>query len=468
LNNLRNDLRELLFSNPVTSTLYQAGFILIFIYPVLNLIQCASYSSFLAALLPIAYAFYLIAIVTCLANSQDWAIGAAFGIKALTNLLIMCRYFTMASFFYFLLYAAMAGFFIYLFVLQRQGGNPHENTGNMQYQYQQGAQNPSQQETQQTFQQAPQMAFCPGCGQPIEEDGLFCPHCGTRYENNGPVFGNQGGFQGQEKNQGRNSYGGSQPAPEYSGPFGQVALFCSGLQTLVFTVLLTASILFSLILNHSLLSIVFQIPGILCCIACWIIYVTSTNGTLKTTGFSLINGVLILELVLYLIPCVIGMIAGLLIVTKAGDSDFAGIGIFLIIFSALFAFIFWLYLGGFRKSIVSAREMIQGRTSEWKTSMFCIVVGIISAVGSLISTISVLSIRNSASSYVDGLLSQFSYYLGSDYLSDTLSSYIQPLIWGSNPALTTISSLLGIAVQICVVVLLLEIRKKNREYNSYS
>lgn len=434
MENLRKNLKEMLLSNGVTGTLYPAGIVLILIYPALFLLQCIVYNNIIGQVTPIFYVLYLMGIMFCLSDNKDWAVGTAFAIKAAGYLICVCKNFTFNTFLNLFIYGGIAGFIIYHYVLRQQKTDYHTNV--IQPQTVTG------------------LSHCTVCGKPVDESGRFCPFCGNAYnykpdnilEPIAPVYPN-------DQSRSRRS------ETVYNEPSGSVALFCGSAMVLVLSVLLSANILLNIIANHSFITVISQIPLIIICIGCWILYVSSLNGNLTTTGFTMINGSLLALCIISFVPCIVGFISGLLMLIKGG-SDFVGFGFGVMLGCVILFGFFWLYWSGLRKPVTSARLILTGEKTQWESSLFCIVMICISIGFEVISTLVTIGANSLNNYYLNAILSQITNEMGGGYTSNILSNYFGSLFGGTSKGLVIFNSLISIALHICAVTILVQIRKK--------
>lgn len=437
MNNLRESLRKLLYSNPITSALLPAGIVFVFLYPALFMVNNAIWSSFISGVLPILYVFYLLGIIICIATYRDWAVAAAFYIKAFGYLLSLFNSFIPGTFLWMLVYILLGTVSIWIMMATKQGNDMLA----MSFHRPQSTYRPGPDAMEGEPQAAPQ--HCPCCGNLVEPGAMFCSFCGNKYPQE--VLNAMGGGMGG-----------------YRGPIHQIGELCGSTLALVFNIALTANILFTLIANFSLGQIVSQSLMILICVSCWIIYAGSRNHNLTTTGFSIMNVVMIIETVLALIVPVIGVIVGGILIAT-GYSDAASVGIAIILGCVIGGVLLFLYWNGFRKTSASAKQILLGQQVPWTASMYCIVFTSISVFINTVSVIAKMVLAASFESFAYSLKNEFSYYLGGGSFADSIIDGLTDAVIGGNPVLATISAIVGITVGVCAVLILLKVREGGNE-----
>ncbi len=244
------------------------------------------------------------------------------------------------------------------------------------------------------------------------------------------------------------------------------------------SILLTASIFFHLIANFGPVTVIGQIPVILICVACWVIYVGSRNRRpMVATGFTLLSGVMIFYIIFLLILLFVMALVVIYVayqfasVARYFGSSSGGLvpatvfAILLLVLCGVLWTFFWI---GMRKTTVSARGILRGTETEWSTSLFSIILACIGAAVELIMMAGSAALYSTLYRMMEGL----SYYYGSEMnsilgqmlgsqagnwaLSVILGQLLNSL--GGNQGLRIFCSLLDIAVIVVAVVILLRIR----------
>lgn len=449
MNTLREDLKNIFMINPVMNIFLTAGVGLIFIYPVLLFINTLDYWSAIYAITPIAYVFYIIGIVTCIANNYEWAIGSVLAIQALSRLIDLIRYFHVGTMLYFMIYLA-ASILIFLLFAKSKGVNfnINRNIGNMNV--------------------TPQSLYCPSCGAPIDADMKFCQSCGyalTNVVQARYVPGNVPGGSGNGNN-GDVGYGG------YSSNLNTVAQICSSVPALIFSIIFSVSILTKVLANHSFIGILSCIPMIIICIGCWLIYVGFNTGNVSTTGFSLISGCIIFEIVCSLVIPVILMIFTVILWIAIG-SEASGTCMMYLIACAIYAALYFFFWKGLRDTVVSAKNIMLGQSVPWKVSLYSIVVICLGIVTKFISLILAIIIRGSLDYYINrfiggiGIGGGFGGY-GSIPMGNQISEAIYGVFNSFFSGLGIMNSIVLIAVSVCAVILLFQIRSRGKQDQYYN
>ena len=436
---LRTSLKKIIENNQVMQSILPFAFVLVLIDPVFAFIGSLHYIGLYSSIRSILYIAYLIGLILCFAVECNWAIGAAFCIIALRMFVSMIRMFSFNALIDTVFYAFLAVFFLRLTVIKQEMGGT--GFAEMPFSHTRPPEKIADAASQ----------FCAGCGKPVDISGKFCPSCGTPYSSRqlhrpsaSELFHIPSAHIATE---------------QHSGPTGMLYSMCGSILALAFTILLSANTMIALIANFSVITVIAQIPMILICIGCWMIYTGSAQNRLNHSGFTLISGVLIAELVICYIPIVFVEIAMIFLMFRS--SSFVGFGIGVLIVCFILTFVCSLYWNGLRTTAVSARNILQGKDSNWRTSMFAIVMICIHLAGQVIG----LAISSSLNSRLDEVLNTLSHRLyyttGSSAVANTLADYFTSLL-GGNRGLATLSSLLSIAVLACAMVILIQIRNKNK------
>ncbi len=431
MSELQRSLKKLLDGVPVVSVILPFAFVLALIYPVTELISVLAYARwYYSVFQTLLYIIYLAGLVMCFAQELNWAIGAAFGLRALASLVSMLRYtyITFSQVLSLVFYAALAVYFLWglIMSLKYMGSGAGANNAGTPG----GARGGTP-------------AYCPQCGTPVAGGGNFCPNCGTKI---------------QQPRQSRPYGGGGGP---YGGPGEWVYATCGNLLALVLSILLTASIFFHLIANFGPVAVLGQIPVILICVACWVIYVGSRNRRpMVATGFTLLSGVMIFYIIFLLILLFVMALVVIYVayqfasVARYFGSSSGGVvpatvfAILLLVLCGVLWTFFWI---GMRKTTVSARGILRGTETEWSTSLFSIILACIGAVVELIMMAGSAALYSTLYRMMEGL----SYYYGSE-MNSILGQLLNSL--GGSHGLRIFCSLLDIAVIVVAVVILFRIR----------
>lgn len=442
MDDLRNSIRKALEANSLVTSIMPGAFVLTLLYPGLSFINSINRLQFFVVIRSLLYVFYLVGLLISFAEGMDWAIGAAFGLLGMQYLISMIRSFTFNSLVYTLFYLCLAVYFIRSVIFRQQFNNTFNSPNGSP-----GVNNTFMRSTQNTSVDNGS-AFCPSCGKPIDPSGSFCPFCGSPY----PTGINRIIAPSQTQS--------TVNHVQYSGPVAEIAAICGSMLALVFSVLISANALLNLIANFNLFTVIAEIPVILICIACWIIYTSCVSGTLNESGFALIGGVLVAELILCNIPFAFGGIAGIILMFQ-GD-ELIGVGLGILIGCIIAMCLYSLFWNGLRKTVSSARMILRGSAIQWQTSLYCIVCICIGAFSQLAS----LASRSTALSYLSQVIGNLSYELyyatGSKEISDMVTKYLYSLMGTTKNSLADFNIFLSIAVSVCSAIILIQIRNKNK------
>ncbi|MCD7844507.1 MAG: zinc ribbon domain-containing protein [Oscillospiraceae bacterium] len=462
---VRSGLKKLLENNRVLVSIMPGAFVFLLLYPVLGLIDSFTllgigiYDSIQA----LWYVLYLFGLLLCFAESMDWAIGCGFALNCLRYLVYIIRFVTFNRAVYLVFYGVLAFFFLRSAFSQNRTGDYGARTrpaaGGYGEDFSGGA-------------GEPKSSFCGSCGSALSPGAKFCPVCGRAQVNAGaagnprPASGPSWG--GTEYAGGRNQAPRqvSRPAPRpsyYSGPAGMVVNLCGSVMALVFTILLTAYLFFSLIQSFTFLNIVTSIPMILVCIGCWIVYVSSARQDTNTTGFSLIGGgILVVEIVVDILIS-LGIVAGIAVMVAGKSQATTAIGLLLVAGFALALLLVTLYWNGLRKSAVTAKRILRGEAQEWETSMYSVVILCVRAVYMLIVLLAAARIQAAVTSLLSSLLYSGSLYAGgmSSGAASMMESALSALFhigWAAR-----LTNVLSAVIAVFAVAILISIRRRGRE-----
>ncbi|MCD8321406.1 MAG: zinc ribbon domain-containing protein [Oscillospiraceae bacterium] len=460
---VRNSLKKLLEGNRFIVSIMPVAFVFLLIYPVLGLIDSFTLwgIGIFDAIESVWYILYLFGLILCFAESIDWAIGSAFVLNGLSYLVYIIRYATLNRVVYLVFYGLLAFYFLRCAFAHNRYGEQEtpfrragrDNEGNSQ-----------------RASGKPKNSFCGSCGTALSPGARFCPVCGKLQAGAAPTGGSAQawGSAGYDDAGNRSS----QPAgrqlrqPMYGSYAARsVASFCGGTMALIFTIVLTAYLFFSLIQSFTFLNIISSIPVILMCIGCWIVYVSCARQTPNTKGFSLIGaGILVIE-ILTDILIALGVTLGIVVMAVGKSQPTTAIGLVVIAVCALGILLVTLYWNGLRKSAVTARTILRGGAAEWETSMYAIVILCIRAVYMLIVLMAASQIRASVSSLLSSLLYTSSLYgggMGSSAASmvESVLSSLFHIGWAAR-----LTNLLSVVIAIFAVVILVSIRRRARYMN---
>lgn len=316
--------------------------------------------------------------------------------------------------------------------------------------------------------QQPQKKFCTVCGQQIPADSTFCPHCGTK----------TGAGAAQNSMPAQNSVP-TPPQPVIStaavppqssvpsaAPNTAVGWFpqtnrlhdlCSCYASLALAICLTASLLLQLLPQFSVFRLISNLPSILFCIGCWICYSGGRKQALTTSGFGLLSGTLMLQLVLNCIGFGLGAVIGLVLI--AADEDVRTLGVIILIVCAICLFLIGKYWTELRKTVKSARDVLQNGYGKIATGMYSIVILVIGVAASAISLLVNAAVSTSVMALqrtINSVGSELPYETRSIY--NTLISAFFP----QSNTLGMLGQLFSVAVPILAVMILLKLHKNEK------
>ncbi|MCD7760769.1 MAG: zinc ribbon domain-containing protein [Clostridiales bacterium] len=502
---LKQAIRNLVNSQQLLVSILPAAAVLVLIDPVLMLIHSVEWMSFYSVSAGLFFAVYLLGLVLCLAADNDWAVGLAFALKAVSWLISFTSYATFSRLVYVALYGVLAFFFLRAFFQSEQGQKMWSSVSNGARSVGSGVGNNVGYDAGRTAngavvcgncgltvpeggtfcprcgaplpQAAPEQTterFCPRCGRKLEPGARFCAYCGPeagpvdapgggvsggsgiKFGPTGPVTGGSGGAAGGFG--GGSSYGGTSVtggAPVTGG----VAGFCSGGIYLIFTAVLTLQLACSIVLQFNIFSVIASIPSIVLCVGLWQAWSGSNRGQLRSNGFRLVSGALLAELIIACIPLVLVVLLAFLAMS-AGD-DGITVGLILIVVAVLCFLLFRLYWSGLRKTAQSAAAVVDGYGTQVEVTLFPIVMLFISGALSLItlvgmsSSYAVLSnILSVAQRYVN--MYAGSYGVDSSLINSIISSFYPD--WKAY-----VVQLLSAAAPICAGLMLISARNRSAD-----
>ena len=488
MNELRSGIRGLLERVPVLAPVMPWAFIPALVYPVLGMIGSMTYLGFFESIRALLWLLYLAGLAMCFAQELDWAVGAAFAVNALGHLISMLRYFTFNSLIYTAFYALLAWVFLRDLVAGGQLHLPHAAAAPAQ-----PFAAPAPDDT---------LRFCPTCGEPVDLSGRFCPYCGNSYPvesgQAAPFYGNSGQaapFYGNNGQAAPFYDSNGQAAPFYdsngqAAPFydsnGQVAPFygsngqaapqrtgekrpirvpmdapslCAAPLALVFSALLTGSVLFKLLSGFNIFALIANLPVLLICVGCWLTCYHARTGLQSTAGMMLVEGVLIAELVLCCLPLLAGAVLGVYAIITGTEDIEVGLAILgACVLALLLSFFYW---NGFRQSVRSVRRSVWDGAVEWKASIYCIVCLCIGALTKLSSLTSHSVGKSLLKAGIDSIASVMRYTQETRAYADVVRDGLYTICGIGNSSLTDVSTVCSAAAVVCAVVILIQMRIRN-------
>lgn len=184
---------------------------------------------------------------------------------------------------------------------------------------------------------------------------------------------------------------------------------------LAFVIVYTVNVAVNVFSDFSIFKIVFQILPILFCVGIWLIYCERYKETMSTTGFTMINVVLLFELVLRVAILIIVVIVAL---SMASDSVFA-----LLFFGTVILGFDIGYWRSLSKTISSMKECAVHGTgyTEMHASMYPIIIWILQTIIKTIGFLVACYLQNLANN-MNSTLNQYGEEANSivGYLTDSL------------------------------------------------
>lgn len=315
-----------------------------------------------------------------------------------------------------------------------------------------------------TLPQQPKKRFCTVCGQQIPADSTFCLHCGTKTD--------AAAAQSSTPTMPHEPLTAATAPPQSSVPptvpdaavgwfpqTNRLQNLCGCYASLTLALCLTAALLLQLIPQFSIFRLFSSIPSILFCIGCWICYSGGKKQALTTSGFGLLSGTLVLQLVLNCIGFGIGAVIGVILMVV--DEDVRVLGVIILIICAIFLFLIAKYWTQLRKTVKSACSVLQNGHGKIFTGMYSIVILIIGIVVSVISLL-----WNATISASTAVLWKASDNVRTE-LPDEMRSIYDTFISAFLPQSDTLSMLgqtLSVVVPILAVVILLRLHKNEKEW----
>lgn len=186
-------------------------------------------------------------------------------------------------------------------------------------------------------------------------------------------------------------------------------LICSDVMYLIFAILTTLSLVYSVVFEFSAFNIVSYIISILMCVSVWLIFAGAKSGSTSTAGFSIINGIMHMYMILLALLMAGCVLLSFVILLKADVLT----GIILMVVFVCFFMLIMMYYDRIAKMAVSGRDIVKTGNGQLQISMYVIVIMFISAVGEVISLAATSLIYEMADSLLSEISSQMPYGMGS-------------------------------------------------------
>lgn len=410
---LRKSLKDVLESNSLTATLLPAARGFLLIYPALFLLAKFTYINFYYSLSAVLYVLFILGVVFSFALGADLEMTIAFGLLAVSYLKTFLNYgyFDFNIFVYFAFYCILA---VWSYGNMKSQGRAEESGEALRY--------------------------CPACGKQVRTQANFCPFCGAECRSS------------ERKTEKLKT-----AAVDYTGPGREVVELCGGVTVLVFNLIFSAYLCCDTFQNFSFMTLLVQIPNIMICVGGWMLYASCSKGQPKTSGFTVINTVLLIRQIFATIPWIVVLIAGLLLLL-AGESTTA-IGFLVLLGDAIALSLVTMYWNGMRRATVQGRKLLRGEDTVWSSSLLVIVLTGFNVAGQLWSLFA-----QSGTSYMEARLAdsiwQWTYeIIGNSIIADYVYQYLASIL-GLNrgSGLQTLASILSVSVPVCAIVILAKIR----------
>lgn len=418
MNKVRNSLKEALESNPVTASLLSVGVIFLMINPILSLLAEFTYIGFYYSFYGLIYRLYLFGIILSFAAGADLALTIAFGILAAVCLKSSMNYTNFNTFVNLVFYVCLT-----LFSFRNRKLNLTDKQ--------------SQTGTE-------KKRFCPECGKPLRSEAIFCPACGKECPVPSLISGRT-----------------QTAAASYSGSGKEVVMLCGSTMVLIFNILLSLDLLYNTFGRFSFITLLVHTPMIIICIGSWMVYAGCVSGKPKTSGFTVINTVLMLQQILATIPWGIGMLVGLLLVFAGDTASAVGFLVMLITGVALcFVTAYW---NGMRRAALQAKKLLMGEETEWSSSLLVIILTIMS----ILKQVWVLFVQSGTNGTLGWIVNEIAQAVYDATGSYSIYSYAYQYLasvfgienFGSSQML---AGALSISVPVCAVIILIMIRNHEK------
>lgn len=341
-------------------------------------------------------------------------------------------------------------------------------------------------------QQGQMQVFCMMCGKQLSSTSAFCPQCGTKVEavassdsaGNAPRTTPPETMPSQSTYTGRGDWAKQnvQTFPDATAPPQSNAVqpeavrpkastvgwfpktnsihdLCGCYASLMLALSLTGALLLKLLPQFSILRLLGNIPEILLCIGCWICYSGGRKQELSTSGFRVLSGTLMFQLILGCIGCGIGTIAGIALLVI--DKDLRTLGIIILIICELcllFSVTYWTQL---RRAVKTACNVLQNGCGRIVTGLYSIIVLIVESVialfvllGNAIISASVMELWRTLDSIRSELPSE------ARGVYDTITSAVVP----QSNTVTMLSQLCSVLAPVLAIIILLKLRSNKNEW----
>lgn len=183
---------------------------------------------------------------------------------------------------------------------------------------------------------------------------------------------------------------------------------CGSKWALVFCIVYTGDLFFRMILHFTFTGLIGYILSLLICIGTWMIYSGSKNNTLNSTGFSMINVVVTIDLVIWLSISIFLTIMGF-VVLAAGELV---VGFLILAAAVLLGFYWW----ALRKTTHCSYYIAKGADEQLYSSIWPVIILGINSVWKIVMFLWRLSLQLAANQASNSIM-QYSNKLSSDVAS---------------------------------------------------
>lgn len=410
---LRKNLRDVLESNSLTAALLPMGRGFLLIYPVLFLLLQYTYIKFFYSVEAILCVLFDLGVVFSFALGSDVALTVAFGMLAVSYLktFLNYAYSDFNALVYFVFYCVLA---VWSYGNRKDQGRGKLDRASLQY--------------------------CPTCGKQVRPQAKFCPFCGKECGSSRIIT---------EKSK--------TAAMDYMGPGREVVDLCSSTMALVFNIIFSAYLFSDIFQNFSFMALLSQTLNIMICIGGWMLYASCSKGQPKTSGFTVINTVLLIRQIFATIPWVFLLIVGLFLLAT-------GNGFMVLLVGVIVLSLVTLYWNRMRRTTVQGRKLLLGEDTVWNSSLMIIVLTGFSVAGQLGILLTQSGISYMTESIVNRSEQSIYEITGSSFIAHCVYQYLSSIFGLNNGnGLQTLASISGVAVPICAIVILVKIRNYSHE-----
>lgn len=219
----------------------------------------------------------------------------------------------------------------------------------------------------------------------------------------------------------------------------------AGILWLVFTILITVDTVIRIFFQFNPFNIASYVISVLVCIAAWLLWVGARKGRVQRTGLTLISGVLITKIVLLCIAAVFCAVVGIILALN----DAAGIGLGILVGTAIWFVLAFLYYRELRRVATAIRDIIDTGFGNVRVSMYVIVVMCISAACTILGTISMMQAGRYISTAMDYI------WMMDEEVYRIADSVLSNIGIGGKAVFI---SLIGCSVQVMAIILLCMMR----------